>query len=109
MDTIENNYFEKLSLSELAENFSLSVSTLKRYFKKYTGQSPIEYINNTRINMAKFMLIDSNLQISEVSYNVGFEDALYFSKFFKKKTGLSPKEFRKKHSKKTLKSTNTPE
>jgi len=95
LDTIEKNYFAKLSLASLADNFSISVSTLKRYFKKYMNTSPMDYINDTRINRAKFMLLESDMRVSEISYSVGFEDALYFSKFFKSKTGVSPKNFRK--------------
>lgn len=99
LDTINENYSNKLSTSILANKFSLSVSTLKRYFKKYLGQSPMDYINNTRVEISKFMLVDSNLQISEIAYSVGFEDPLYFSKFFKKHTGLSPKAFRNETNK----------
>ena len=94
---IEKHYFEKITLSSLTNKFSISVSTLRRYFKKYADTSPMEYINDLRLEKAKFMLIESDMQISEISYSVGFDDALYFSKFFKNKTGLSPKEFRKKH------------
>ena len=99
---IENHYFQNITLSSLTNKFSISVSTLRRYFKKYADTSPMEYINDLRLEKAKFMLIESDMQISEISYSVGFDDALYFSKFFKNKTGLSPKEFRKKHQRKTV-------
>ncbi len=94
---IEKHYFEKITLSSLTNKFSISISTLRRYFKKYADTSPMEYINDLRLEKAKFMLIESDMQISEISYSVGFDDALYFSKFFKNKMGLSPKSFRKKY------------
>lgn len=94
LDTIENNYFKKFSLQNLAKTFSISTSTLKRYFNKYTSKTPIDYINHIRLDRAKLMLVESNMSISEIAFNVGFDDALYFSKFFKKKIGVSPKKYR---------------
>ncbi len=97
LDLIEKSYFEKITLSSLAKSFSISTSTLKRYFNTYMDCSPMEYLYAIRLEKAKFMLLEYDLQISEISYSVGIDDALYFSKFFKSKTGLSPRDFRKKY------------
>lgn len=97
LDDIEKHYYQKITLESLSNKYSISVSTLRRYFKKYADTSPMDYVNSIRLDRATFMLIESDMQISEISYNVGFDDPLYFSKFFKNKMGLSPREYRKKY------------
>lgn len=95
---ISSNYNIKLTIDSLSEKFSISTTTLNRYFRNYTKQSPIEYINNVRLKKAKFFLLETDLPIQEIAFSTGFDDALYFSKFFKSKSGLSPKSFRKKYN-----------
>jgi AraC-like DNA-binding protein len=63
-------------------------------FKKYTGLSPTQYFINLKIHLAKRMLQNSNTSIKEISYILNFETQEYFAKLFKKKTGMSPTEFR---------------
>ena len=62
-------------------------------FKTYYGLTPMDYLVKTRIDESKFLLTNSSLKIKEVANEVGYEDSLYFSKVFKKITGVSPKEY----------------
>ncbi|MFQ8730023.1 MAG: helix-turn-helix domain-containing protein [Enterocloster bolteae] len=58
----------------------------------------MDYLNSYRIEHAKTKLKDSNLSVNEISYSVGFQDARYFSKLFKKYVGITPKDYRKIYS-----------
>ena len=72
----------------------ISESGFYTYFKEWSGVSPKEYKNRFRINVAKSLLENSNLQISEIASRVGFDDPYYFSRLFKKTVGVSPRAFR---------------
>lgn len=58
----------------------------------------MDYLNSFRIEHAKAKLKDSNLSVNEIAYSVGFQDARYFSKLFKKYVGITPKDYRKIYS-----------
>lgn len=90
---IQNNLNKKLSLNEVADAFGLSPNYLSSIFKKNCDYSFTEYINHSKVNAAKKMLSEGNLKIYEISRNLGFEDAFYFSKVFKKIEGCSPTEY----------------
>jgi len=90
---IQNNLNKKLSLNEVADTFGLSPNYLSSIFRKNCDYSFTEYINHTKIKEAKKMLTASELKIYEISEQLGFEDAFYFSKVFKKIEGCSPKEY----------------
>lgn len=92
---IKDNYDKSLDREELAARASLSLSYYSIMFKKWTGYSPLKYIHNVRIEQAKRLLRSGNMKISEVAREVGFEDPLYFARIFTKKTGLSPRDYRK--------------
>lgn len=64
------------------------------HFKEWSGTSPVSYRNGIRISSAKSLLQNSNLSIYEISSEIGFDDQYYFSRLFKKLTGLSPRDFR---------------
>ncbi len=72
----------------------VSPSYLFRLFKKKMGVTPMRYRNLVRIDKAKLLLLDRTLTIEEVAERVGFEDAKYFARVFKKETGASPSAFR---------------
>ncbi len=86
-----------LTIDELAKQLSTSRSQLHRKIKALTGQSITNYINFIRIEKAKEILVTTSLHISEIAYETGFESPTYFSRAFKKNTGVSPTSFRDKH------------
>ncbi|MFD2117976.1 response regulator [Paenibacillus yanchengensis] len=93
---IERNYDEDLSLQQVADHVSLSFSYLSNLFKKELQITFVEYLNNFRIERAKELLTGTPLKTYEIAQKVGFSpESTYFSKVFKKTTGLSPNEFRR--------------
>ncbi|MCG8572755.1 MAG: helix-turn-helix domain-containing protein [Spirochaetes bacterium] len=92
---IENHYQDPLTASEVAENISISPSHFLHQFKKETNYTFIEYLTKVRMDNAKNLLLNSNLNISEIAYHVGFNDSNYFSTVFKNNIRITPKEYRK--------------
>lgn len=90
MAYIGRHYAEPLSLSLLSRRFSLSPSYIARLFQKELSVKPSEYINRLRIFMAKSMLEETNMTVTEIAQKTGFSDVYYFSRVFKKITGSSP-------------------
>lgn len=92
---IEQNFQTKLSLEEIAEALHANGSYLSRLYKNKTGKNLFDAILDRRIEAAKEYLLFTDMKTYEISEAVGIEDSGYFSKMFKKKIGVSPKEFRK--------------
>lgn len=86
-----------LYLSDLARAAGMSERSLSRNFHAIVGQSPIEYLLNMRLQRAEELLLASPAPITQIAYEVGFTDANYFTRQFRKLRGVSPREFRKKH------------
>lgn len=95
---IEEHYADSIRLEDAALLVSLSPAYLSNVFKKETGENFVDYLNSYRIEHAKTKLKDSNLSVNEIAYSVGFQDARYFSKLFKKYVGITPKDYRKIYS-----------
>jgi AraC-like DNA-binding protein len=93
---IHTNYTENIKISELCRKAGMSVSRFEEHFKKAMFCSPKAYIKKIRIFAAKKSILDGS-SITEVSYACGFPDPGSFTKTFKKETGLTPKEWQKKH------------
>jgi transcriptional regulator GlxA family with amidase domain len=93
---IEETYNEPLDMGKLAKRIGLGRRTLERNFKKATGETPLSYLQNVRIEAAKRMLEDGALGFEEITARVGYEDISSFRKLFVKRTGLSPFAYRKK-------------
>lgn len=87
-------YSNKFTVSELAHRLGYSVPYFCNKFKHYFHVSPIDYLINKRIEIAKYFLVSTDLQISDISERVGYEDFYYFSKIFKKRVGVSPRSYR---------------
>ena len=81
---------------EIASRLGLGYSWFRRMFKEYTGASPAQYQLQQRLLRAKELLTGTSMNISEIAYNLRFENAGQFSTFFKKKEGLTPSEFRER-------------
>ncbi|MDO4285193.1 MAG: response regulator [Eubacteriales bacterium] len=93
---IEKNYRARISLDDMAEALHANRSYLSRLYKNKTGSNLFDTILLRRIEDAKEYLAKTEKRTYEISEIVGFEDAGYFSRIFKKKTGYSPKDYRKK-------------
>lgn len=85
-----------LNLKDACRELGFSEGHLIRLFKAHMGVTPYAYLLNNRIEHAKHLLTHSNLFINEIADSLQFCDPLYFSNYFKKQTGLSPREFRKR-------------
>lgn len=90
----ENCFKKEISVSELSEISHISESSLRRIFHTSLNMSPKEYINMLKIKRAKLLLKSGSLSVAEISRLIGFEDASYFSRFFKKQTGINPTKYR---------------
>jgi AraC-like DNA-binding protein len=92
---IDAHYAEPLSLEQIAEQNFISKYYLSREFKKYTGQTPIDYLRSVRMSQAKILLTSTDLSITDVAQRVGFEYTNYFQSVFKKYEGITPLHYRK--------------
>jgi len=86
----------ELKMGKIARMFNISPSYFSTIFHKEFGQTFRDYLSKVRLNHAKELLSTSNLKCSEIAYQCGFTDSHYFSYVFKKKTGLTPLQFRAK-------------
>ena len=102
MEDILTNYFNSEALinkglptvSFLAEQLNVSSGYLSELLKALTGQNTQQHIHDKLISKAKKKLTTTNLSVSEISYELGFEHLASFSKLFKAKTNVTPLEFR---------------
>lgn len=92
-DFIAQNYCGHVTLAEIADSVHVNRSYLSRIYKERTGKNVFDVINARRVEKAKELLQTTNMRVYEVALFVGFEDAAYFSRFFKRYTGVSPKKF----------------
>jgi len=93
MQYIEEHYPEPISFDELSKKLHLTRNYLSYLFKKETGTSFIHYLTNYRIERAKELLMSRQYMIYEISEMVGYSDPAYFSRVFKKVTGVAPLEY----------------
>ena len=91
---INENYGTHLTTKELAEMVHLSEGYFCQLFREVTGRSAIDYLNRLRMDKAEQILVQTDVTVSEAAYCCGFEDANYFSRIFKKRTGYSPLKYR---------------
>lgn len=93
---IHEHYAEKTSIPELAEIVFLSERECYRTFQDHLHMTPLEYMRGYRIQVARQMLADSQIPITEIAYACGFGSASYFGKIFREYTGDSPLQYRSK-------------
>jgi len=92
---IEENLYDKITISRLSKECNVSTAYLKKIFSKYTGLGIHQYILKSKISLAKQML-DSGNSITSISHKLSFSSQNYFSFVFKRETGISPTEYKKK-------------
>lgn len=90
---IKEHIEEKLTLNKVAKVFNISPNYLSVLFSKHNDIGFSDYINQSKIEAAKNMMMDGNYKIYEISDKLGFESAFYFSRVFKKVTGMSPRDY----------------
>lgn len=91
---VELNYRKNITLQDIATELHANQSYLSRLYKSCSGVNLFDDIQHRRIEKAKECLAASNWKVQAVAEYVGFEDSAYFSRVFKKETGMSPKEYR---------------
>lgn len=92
---IKKHSHEDISLDSLAKKVGLSPIYISKLFKEKQGINYIDFLTECRIEKAKKLMSDTDTSIKEITFEVGYHDPNYFSKVFKKMTGISPKEYRK--------------
>lgn len=94
---IRNHYSHGISISDIAAHLNVNRSYLYTLFKENLNMSPKDFLTTFRISRAKEQLILSDLSIEQIAHSCGYQDALVFSKAFKKCTQLTPTAFRRKN------------
>lgn len=93
---IHEHYMNPLTVKALAEENEVNENRLFYVFNKYAGMGPGNYLMSYRLNRARHRLLVNDASIGEVARSVGYSDALYFSRLFKKQFGVSPSGFRER-------------
>jgi len=91
---IDSHHDNNISVDDLSDMLRVDRSTLFRLFKRYSGMSPKEYIDQRRFETARRLLADSNVAISKVAEACGFSEQHYFSRAFRKRFGVTPRDYR---------------
>lgn len=86
--------YQKLTSEDIAKRMNISYSGFRRAFKEFTGTSPSQYMLELKLNEAKLLLSTTTQPVKQISYTLNFDNPDYFTIFFKKRTGLSPIEYR---------------
>lgn len=95
---LDINYSEPITLDTLTELTHMNKYYMAHSFAKYTGQSPIQYLNQRRMEAACTLLKDTDHSISSISSTVGFSSQSYFTQAFRKKYGMTPIKYRQQHA-----------
>jgi len=95
---LHEHYHENINIEEYIKSHYASTSSFFRKFKLCTGITPLQYLLDIRLSIAKDLLETTDYSINEIASLVGYDNALYFSRLFHKHTGLSPRDYRKHHS-----------
>ena len=93
-DYIAANYSKDIILDDVSKELQISPYYFSKLFKKRTGSNFIEYLTNVRIERAKELLRNTNKSMKEICLEVGYSDANYFSRTFKKNVGVTPSEYK---------------
>lgn len=91
---LQRNYQKQVKLADVARLFDVSTRSFNRRFRAVVDKSPMEYLQDLRLNQAKSLLKHSNLSIAEIAFAVGYQDNSYFSSLFKRINTITPNEYR---------------
>ena len=94
LSLIENNYSTTITLEDLSKTVGMTPKYFCRFFYNMSNKTPIEYLNFYRIERACYELITTDLSVTEVALNCGFNDISYFIKTFKKLKKITPKAYK---------------
>lgn len=92
---ISENLEKKITTKTLCEEFFVSESHMCHFFKSQTGQSVTEYINRLKVEKSKILLKDTDMSVTDIAMQTGFEDSCYFTRVFKKYAEKTPLQYRK--------------
>ena len=99
---MNDNFLEKITIDELAFLFKTNRATLCKHFKEATGYTLVEFINEKKFALAKQKIITTTDTFTKIAEDLNFESIHYFTRFFKKMAGITPKEFRREGQKTNL-------
>ncbi|WP_081622168.1 GlxA family transcriptional regulator [Endozoicomonas elysicola] len=94
-DFIHHQFVSDISIEDMCRLSGLNTRTLNRRFQQATSSAPMEYVRKIRLDQARDLLKNTNLSIAEIALQVGYSDADYFSRLFKRQYQLTPSEFRR--------------
>lgn len=102
MDTaityFNTNYNRAINVEEYASSIGMSISWFIRSFRKYTGNTPVQFLTALRMTNAQVLLETTSYSINEIAGIVGYNNPLYFSRLFHKQKGCSPSEYRARNT-----------
>lgn len=93
LDFLNTEYHKKISSTAIEQVFESNFDYLNRVFRKMSGYTIFNYLNTVRVNKAKELIETTSIKFSEIGYLVGIDDPYYFSKLFKKYTGMTPSKY----------------
>ncbi|NLW39527.1 MAG: helix-turn-helix transcriptional regulator [Tissierellia bacterium] len=96
IDYIKKNYDKPLSLDGMAKYLGLNKSYFSHLFKKETGKTYSQFVNQIRVEKSKELIVSTNLSLLDIALSVGYNNQNYYNMAFKKITGLTPLRYRNK-------------
>ncbi len=98
IELLENDPFDKRTITELARMCNISLNYFERLFCQCKGETPTEYRTKRRVEHAKLLIAAHAMTLEQIAEQVGFSDSAYLCRVFKKKTGLTPKQYQQLHA-----------
>jgi two-component system response regulator YesN len=94
MDYIKGNYKNEIALEDISREVNISPHYFSKLFKEQVGENFIDYITSLRIQKSKELLVENQLSIKEICFDIGYSDPNYFSRIFKRIVGVTPTEYK---------------
>jgi transcriptional regulator GlxA family with amidase domain len=105
---LQKHYQRDINMSELADRFGVNARSFNRRFRQAANKSPVEYLQEIRINEARQLLKHSNLSIAEIAFSVGYQDVSYFTGLFRRLHEVTPNAYRRLVRSKVFNVSNPP-